>query len=432
MLIDCTLNELKVPDLSGVNPPFGTKKPSSDPSVTAREADVNARLPFARQRPYHVGETSATTAVQAHSAFVLEVPDITLTLGSGVFVGCEARIFNASDGNANVIFGITDGDAAELPPGGSLRLTWQGAWKLPPKSGDTTPDGLGAYVAGVGRNLFDVFGITSGTTVEKLAACFAEIRRRCNNNGEIDESGIPDFTGIQIGDYIDGLDLSAIPANQNNASNTAGQVWNDTYKNNRITVSGFNTYKGAGDTENSKNHILFNFRNIPLKARMNSSDTNTGGFAASVMKTFLDSTFAPALRAQLAGGGAEDYIYSIRAAHSTKSNQAWATHTLWLPTELEVFGFPTYGDEGVYLASDVATSNAARAGWNTNVQFPIFQKSYEYRIKRYNGARDWWLESTPYSGSSSHFCYVGYGGGATSLSVAASAAGGVAPAFCVA
>jgi hypothetical protein len=40
----------------------------------------------------------------------------------------------------------------------------------------------------------------------------AEIRRRCNNNGEINNTGIPDFKGIQIGDYIDGLDLSGIAA----------------------------------------------------------------------------------------------------------------------------------------------------------------------------------------------------------------------------
>ncbi|MDR2194894.1 MAG: hypothetical protein LBP19_10625, partial [Treponema sp.] len=55
----------------------------------------------------------------------------------------------------------------------------------------------------------------------------AEITRRCNNNNEIDSSGIPDFIGIEIGDYIDGLDLSAIPAEN---GGDGGQAWNGTYK----------------------------------------------------------------------------------------------------------------------------------------------------------------------------------------------------------
>jgi hypothetical protein len=74
----------------------------------------------------------------------------------------------------------------------------------------------------------------------------AEITRRCNNNNEIDSSGIPDFIGIEIGDYIDGIDLSAISAEN---GGDGGQAWNGTYKNNRIVIAGFNTYKGTGDAE---------------------------------------------------------------------------------------------------------------------------------------------------------------------------------------
>jgi hypothetical protein len=140
------------------------------------------------------------------------------------------------------------------------------------------PEGWGAYAEGYGRNLLDVLG--AGTVAE----AGAEIHRRCNNNGEIDGTGIPDFPGLKSGIILTGLTCRRYPPK------TAGQAWNDTYKNNRIVVSGFNTYKGMGDTENTKNHILFTFRNIPLRKRMNSSDTNTGGYIASELRAFLEGT----------------------------------------------------------------------------------------------------------------------------------------------
>jgi hypothetical protein len=297
-------------------------------------------------------------------------------------------------------------------------------------------------VDGFGRDLFDVFGITTGTQAQKTAACMAEIRRRCNNNGEIDDTGIPDFTGIMIGDYIDGLDLSDIPAEN---SGTAGQAWNDTYKNNRIEVAGFNTYKGMGDTENAKNHILFTFRNVPLTKRMNATDTNTGGYAASELRAFLEGTsgngtgdksgvttaaFMNALKAQLAGGGSENYLCTIRKCHSVKSGGGWANYTVWLPSEIEMFGVPVYGDEGVYMTAITSPSIAARANTITPIHIPLYQKSYDRRVKRYNGARQWhWLQ-TPYAAGAGSFCLV-YSSGSTRYTSAGSA-GGCAPAFCVA
>jgi hypothetical protein len=59
-------------------------------------------------------------------------------------------------------------------------------------------------IDGMGRNLLDVLGADS------IPAAMAELRRRCSNNGEIDSAGIPDFRGLEISDYIDGLDLGGI------------------------------------------------------------------------------------------------------------------------------------------------------------------------------------------------------------------------------
>jgi hypothetical protein len=266
-------------------------------------------------------------------------------------------------------------------------------------------------VEGYGRNLLTVLG------VQTIPAAMAEIRCRCNNNGEIDGTGIPDFRGIRIGDYIDGLDLSAIGAP---TGGVAPQAWNDIYKNNRIVVSGFNTFKGSGDTENTKNHILFTFRNVVARARMNSTNTNAGGYPATEFRTWLEGasgdgsgSFATGLKAALGGN---DPLLTIRKLLSNKVDWAWVNCTVWPPTEDEVFGESSWGDSSY--------------GDGIKVHFPIYQKSSIYRVKRYNGSRDWWWEGAPSAASAARFADVNGNGGAYNYD--ASAVGGCAPAFCVA
>ncbi|MDR1588559.1 MAG: hypothetical protein LBS57_13980, partial [Treponema sp.] len=128
-------------------------------------------------------------------------------------------------------------------------------------------------VDGTGRDLLKVLGAAG------IQAAMDALQARCNG------TGTPDFSGLMVGDYLDGLNLSAIPAEN---GGVAGQAWNDSYKNNRIVLSGFNTYKGCGDTEVTKNHILFTFRNCPITKRINPTDDNTGGYAASELRAFLE------------------------------------------------------------------------------------------------------------------------------------------------
>jgi hypothetical protein len=230
-----------------------------------------------------------------------------------------------------------------------------------------TPYGHG--MAREGRNLMEVLGVS--TPLDAMAALHARL-----NNSDSAAVGQPNFYGLQIGDYIDGIDLIAGSVNT---------PWNNAYKNNRIVISGFNIYKGAGDTENTKNHILFTFRNCPMTQQMNATDTNTGGYNASAMKTFLEGDFKAALAAALG-----DCIYPVRRATSKKGGSEWSTFTVFLPTEVEIFGMQIYGDECDY--------------WGTQIQMPIFAQSYEYRIKRYNGSRQWWWQSTPYKANPSNYC----------------------------
>jgi hypothetical protein len=191
-------------------------------------------------------------------------------------------------------------------------------------------------------------------------------------------------------------------------------------------ISAFNPFKGVGDTEVTKNHIRFEFVNVPLRKRMNPAIDNTGGYAASEIRAFLDGTkgegsgdkdgvstaaFLNALKAQIG-----NYILPVRLLLSNKTDWAWKTYSLWLPSENEIFGTNAWGEAGY--------------GDGQKLHIPLYRDSYAHRIKRYNGSRDWWWLNTPPAGSAVYFCHVDSSGTAGLYN--ASAVGGCAPAFCVA
>jgi hypothetical protein len=253
-----------------------------------------------------------------------------------------------------------------------------------------SPAGYGLVDENRARNLCDVFGVNY---VDQLM----EILLNKNNAG-----GKPDYSGLLYGDYIDEIDL---------VGGSLTIPWNDTYKNNRLTLSGFNMYKGAGDTENTKNHLNFTFRNCPLTHRMNATDTNTGGYAATEMRTFLESDFKAALQNALG-----DHLLTVRRLMPLKGTWAWEDDTVFLLTEYEVWGAPVWGETG--------------HGGGFQAQYPIFRDNLGYKLKRHNGSRMWWWEASPSASSAAHFCYASSYGSAGNYS--ASGAGGCAPAFCVA
>lgn len=238
-----------------------------------------------------------------------------------------------------------------------------------------------------GRNLLTVLGVST------VAAAMAELNRRCNGTGK------PDFSGLMIGDYLDLPSLTV---------GGTTYTFNANYQNLRIVISGFNHYKGCGDIENDKNHILWTFRNVVLQRQMNDSNTNAGGYAASVMKTFLDGVFALGLGSAL---GSSKYLYTVKRAISTKGSVTWGSYTVFLPTEVEVFGVPAYGED--------------QNVWNTNIQFPIYAGSSFYRCKKYNGSRTLWWEGTPNSANSTNFCNVNNNGNSNNNN-ASNSDGGVA------
>lgn len=243
-----------------------------------------------------------------------------------------------------------------------------------------------------GRNLLDVFGKTT------VAEVMAILHKKCNGEGKAD------FSGLMIGDYLDLPSLTV---------DGTTYKWTAAYQNLRIVISGFNHYIYCGHTnENKTNHILWTFRNVVLQKRMNGSDTNAGGYGMSNLKKYLDGVFAVGLGNALGSSG---YLYTIMRAISKKGATEFVTNTVFLPTEVEVFGVPTYGDDQIT--------------WNTNIQYPIYRDSSFYRVKKYNGSRCWWWEGTPAASDSTYFCDVSDTGGSNCAGVRYDS-GGVAPAFC--
>ena len=283
-------------------------------------------------------------------------------------------------------------------------------------------------VRGIGRDMMKILlghGFEEMTTQslinEALAETAFEIRHRMNNNDEIDGSRIPDPSGIMIGDYIDGLDLSGIAAPANGQAPVA---WSDVYKNNRIIVSGLNYYKGGGDTENAKNHIVFTFADCIATGRINPTADNTGGYIASEIRQWLEGAngdgsgpFATGLKAALGG----DFLYTIRKYEGNKDSPAWNNYTVFLLSEIEVYGKSIRGTD--------ILSNGQRAVMPM-IQLPIFQMSMEHIVKKLNGARyTSWLSSA-YAANGHYFCYVSYNGVASNSG--ADIVTGLSPAFCVA
>jgi len=250
-------------------------------------------------------------------------------------------------------------------------------------------------IDGMGRNLLEVLGVST------ISEAMAEIRRRCNNNGEIASTGIPDFRGIEIGDYIDGINLDGLPVCD---GGTAPQAWNDTYKNNRIVVAGFNTYKGTGYTENDKNHVIFVFRDVIALSYI--GDANE--YANSEVSNWLDGNggngvVAGKLKEQLGG----EYLYTI----SRRYNQGGLYQSaLWLPTETEICGCMADPDM-------------------PQIQIPLYQRSYDYRIKRHNGLRhSYWTQTVNIDSGG----YVVCGSDGPLYIIGGDSVIGVAPVFCVA
>lgn len=131
---------------------------------------------------------------------------------------------------------------------------------------------------------------------------------------------------------------------------------------------------------------------------MNSTNTNTGGFPASALKTTLNTTIFNTLPADLRA-----VIKADKRLCSKKGSWVWQEdQKLWLPSEVEVWGYNTW--------SEVEYGNGC------GVQFPIFTGSLRHickgqgKGKAEQGSRSGWWCGSPDASDTTNFCYVASNG----------------------
>ena len=174
-------------------------------------------------------------------------------------------------------------------------------------------------------------------------------------------------------------------------------------------VTGKNSYLHCGDTELNKPHIVVSPRDcLQTYYKYNSSNTNAGGYAASLMPANLE-TEAEKFTAKLQG-----YMTQIRRLENNKGTWAWAPRRIFLPGNPELMGFHGWADG---------------YGGGAFNQLPLFVGGNAHLMKgagfnKSKAARMWYWTADPSAANTTHFCYFGNNGGSYTD---ASADGGVAP-----
>ena len=151
--------------------------------------------------------------------------------------------------------------------------------------------------------------------------------------------------------------------------------------------------------------------------QMNSSNTNSGGWNSSAIKTWLNGTFYNALPTDLKNVITECTKYTDNTGNSsnTSGNVTSTSQKIWLLAEYEVFGARSYANQ--YEQNSQAQYDYYKNG-NSKVRYGHSGGS----------ARDWWLRS-PGCNSSCNFCNV-YNNGIAGNN-GANTARGVVPGFTI-
>ena len=141
---------------------------------------------------------------------------------------------------------------------------------------------------------------------------------------------------------------------------------------------------------------------------MNSTDTNKDGWGSCALRTTIRGTVYDGLPADLKAVIKE--VNKLTSAGSQSSTINTTADTLFLFSEIEIFGSTTYSFSG------------------EGEQYSRFDTKAS-RIKKVDGSASYWWERSPYSSGSAYFCRVDSSG--TANIGTASGAYGVALGFCV-
>lgn len=238
----------------------------------------------------------------------------------------------------------------------------------------------------IGRDLKTVLGASNA------AAAFAALRTRANNGN---------FNGLRLADYIDVPSMTIDGTSIANANQCL-----------RFEIAGFDTYLNIGDTAVSSHHIVMIAKNCVFQKAMNSTATNAGGYAASELKAYLNDQVKTGLVNAIG-----ITPKTVRRLLDNKTDWAWLDETVFIPTEVEVFGHQGWSNNKGYSTG-------------TSLQWALFSEFPQKRIINLRGSRWWWWEASTRTDDSVSFCGCYGSGRAASLS-ADNSDGGVRFAFLV-
>lgn len=150
----------------------------------------------------------------------------------------------------------------------------------------------------------------------------------------------------------------------------------------------------SGATTANKAAVTFLCKNLLYQTyRMNSGDTNSGGFPSSSLCSALNGSIYNALPSDLKA--VIKTAYKWYGTGNNTTNGKWSGHKLWLPLTFEMFGESSYSP-----ATEHTTGNAR--------QYPIFTGNAS-RIKKMNnggGSAQWYWLASPNATYATYFCYV--------------------------
>ena len=130
--IDTTLNSFMIPGLPNYSNAFGTKKGDNE-GLSTEECVIVTAMPFARQRPFAVTESSTTLEVEANSVFKVSAGGAVLEIADAAFDGAMALVCNTSQEGITVKGGASglNGSIAgvELAAGATLLLFYCSGWR---------------------------------------------------------------------------------------------------------------------------------------------------------------------------------------------------------------------------------------------------------------------------------------------------------------
>lgn len=166
-------------------------------------------------------------------------------------------------------------------------------------------------------------------------------------------------------------------------------------------VADKNGYLHCGDSPLESNNIICVPRDcLEETQQYNTSNTNTGGFAASLMPAALE-TIAGTFSAKLQG-----YMATVRRLENNKGGWAWASRRISLPSVNEMLGYQGWADQ--FSGGSVCHSLALFIGGNAHVM-----KGRGFN--KFTASRQWYWLADPSAANTAGFCcvshygYSGYG-----------------------